>query len=63
MDRDEVEEWLQIQAACAVGVCRKQSRITAWRRLVKVLSHCDPEVSASGGHHHDAGTDLDHRHR
>ena len=59
MDRDEVEEWLQIQATCAVGVCRKQSRITARRRrLVKVLSHCDPEVSASGGHHDDAGTDL-----
>ena len=25
---------------------------------MKVLSHRDPEVSASGGHYHDAGTDL-----
>ena len=25
---------------------------------MEVLSHGDPEVSTSGGHHHDAGTDL-----
>src|SRR5580704_3559057 len=58
MDRDEVKEWLQIQATCAVRVCRKQSRITARRCVVNVLPDRDPEISASRGHHHDAGTDL-----
>jgi hypothetical protein len=58
VDRDEVEEGLKVQATCAVRVRRQQSLITLRRRFVKILTHGDPEVSPSRGHHHDARTNL-----
>lgn len=58
MECDEVEEGLEVQAACAVGVGREEPPEAAWRRCTKVLPDCHPEVPASGGHHEDARTNL-----
>lgn len=58
MNGDEVEERLQIQAAVAVRVRREQPSIAAGRCFTELLTNCDPEVTASGGHHDDARADL-----
>jgi hypothetical protein len=58
VQRDEVKERLQVQAAGTVRVGRQQSRIPARRRVANVLAHSDPEISAPGRHHHDARADL-----
>ena len=42
MECDEVEEGLEVQAACAVGVGREEPPEAAWRRRTKVLAGEQP---------------------